>query len=157
MVDLTNEQLVSFINFQIGQKQGWESLGRVIELVNNSDKLVALAKEQAALYLKEVEEMKQSLVILEQTRKAKEADLDLAAARQREALLTSAQGAVKEAHAKADAMHTDLASLAQRQALAEANVAKVEAQLLGLQRQKVAAEGDLVGIQKRIADIKASL
>jgi len=69
-------QLVSFVDYQLGQKQGWEALSEVLHKLKEADEQLASAKQLVDLYTKEVEEMKSSLVQMDETAKVKQVELE---------------------------------------------------------------------------------
>ncbi len=69
-------QLVSFVDYQLGQKQGWENLSQVLHIVKDSQELVTKAQHEVEASTKAVEDMKLSLAAMDETAKAKVKDLE---------------------------------------------------------------------------------
>src|SRR6185369_7526678 len=68
-------QLVSFVDYQLGQKQGWEALSEVMHKLKDADEQISKAKDIVDQYAKEVESMKDTLVQMDETAKVKQVEL----------------------------------------------------------------------------------
>lgn len=150
-------QLVSFVDYQLGQKQGWEALSQVLHEVKKAKESVATAKAIVKDYEKEVESMKASLVELGKTAKAKEADL----VKHLDSVTKSHQDASRKAQVAlekglaeklAESARLDKTLLNQT-ALAE----KLALEINELQADKIIAENALNAIRKQLVEIKEKL
>ena len=68
-------QLVSFVDYQLGQKQGWEALSEVLHKLKDADEQISKAKDIVDQYAEEVESMKDVLVQMDETAKVKQVEL----------------------------------------------------------------------------------
>ena len=150
-------QLVSFVDYQLGQKQGWDALSEVLHKLKDADDQVAQAKSIVDKYAQEVEDMKGTLVQMDETAKVKKVELQ------------EQLDAVKEAHETALSISTDqlkqqVASLEKAQgdltlkaSILEADIALLEGQKQSLERQTAEALDKFQEIQSKLAAVKASI
>src|SRR5689334_14524071 len=68
-------QLVSFVDYQLGQKQGWEALSEVLHKLKDADEQVSKAKAIVDQYANDIEDMKGTLVQMDETAKVKQVEL----------------------------------------------------------------------------------
>ena len=150
-------QLVSFVDYQLGQKQGWEALSQVLHEVKRASETIATAKAAVRDAEHEVEGMRATLAEMDKTAKAKEADLTKHLDSVREAHQNAsrkAEVALEQAIAEKVAESTRLdATLLNQTALAE----KLALEINELQADKVIAENALNAIRKQLVEIKEKL
>lgn len=154
---MTTEQLVSFINYQIGQKQGWESLAEVIGIVNDAQQLVAKATKDVAIQEQAVADMKASLAAMDETLAAKEKDHQSKLDSKEESHKAHLAKLSQAAKLEVDTLKGNVVALQAHQVAAQATADKLSAIVIGLERQKTAAEAELGKVHKQLADIKASI
>ena len=68
-------QLTSFVDYQLGQKQGWEALSEVLHKLKDAEEQIAKAKAVVDEYANDIEDMKGTLVQMEETAKVKQVEL----------------------------------------------------------------------------------
>ncbi len=151
------EQLVSFVRYQRGQKQGWDALDEVLTIVLESQELVKSNQVKLDAYKAEAQELQASIETLKQTRLDKLASLDQELANRR----VDAENASKTAKV---ALEQEInAKIAEGKAIDEAianalkNLESLQADEKRLGQRITEASEKYEQIQAKLAAIKGSL
>jgi chromosome segregation ATPase len=151
------EQLVSFVRYQHGQKQGWDSLDEVLTVVLEAKERVDAAEATVLACTKQVEEIKGSLIQLDVTLVNKKTEVEAALAKAYNGIDEKIALHKAEAERAVKGTFDLLNDIKGQTAAAQADLEAVRAELKTANSDKIRVESDLLAIRKQLADIKATL
>jgi septal ring factor EnvC (AmiA/AmiB activator) len=151
------EQLVSFVRYQRGQKQGWDSLDEVMTVVLEAKERVDAAEATVLACTKQVEEIKGSLIQLDVTLVNKKAEVEAALAKAYDGIDEKIASHKVEAERAVKGTFDLLNDIKGQTAAAQADLEVVRAEWRTANAEKTKVESDLAAVRKVLADIKATL
>jgi vacuolar-type H+-ATPase subunit D/Vma8 len=151
------EQLVSFVRYQRGQKQGWDALDEVLTVVLEArDRVDAAGKEVATLEAKRNSLLGEATKLEAQLAKQK-ADADKSIADKYSDMTAQVTTRKVEVEKAVTATHDLLNDLKNQVVVEQASLEALYAQAKSANSEKARAEADLSAVRKHIAELKASL
>jgi chromosome segregation ATPase len=151
------EQLVSFVRYQAGQKQGWDALDEVLTVVLEAkERIDAAGKEVATLEAKRNQLLGEATK-LEATLASQKAAADKTIADKYADMTAQVNTRKAEVEKAVTAMHDLLGDLKNQVVVEQASLEALYAQTKAAASEKARAEGDLAAVRKHIAELKASL
>jgi chromosome segregation ATPase len=151
------EQLVSFVRYQRGQKQGWDSLDEVLTVVLEAKERVDAAQKEVASCEAQVQSMKDTLVQLDVTVANKQVEVEAALAKAYDGIDEKIASHKAEAERAVKGTFDLLNDMKGQTAAAQADLEAVRAEWRTANAEKIKVESDLTAVRKLLADIKATL